>query len=625
MSRYVEILECGAKNFLRYGNSIVKFKIENGLTSISGKNGSGKSTIIEIIHYVFFGRSYRGINLDKLINNTNTKGLLAYVLIRVTENGHSDTYLIQRGIDPNIKKIFKNNSDKAEKVPTTFDNYISETLLGFNENTHKNIIAVSAGGAPFIKMTLDEKRKIIDNITNLSETKEYSKIAKNAVTECNSRVSVIESEIKIHTSSLAPYMEILQKNNSEIDTRISEISVSIVRNQNEISSIQLKIDEYSDELSELTSSLETVIEEENKLILEYNNNNPKKIQEEIIEHNSTLKYLKQKTTEKKNEISKIIPNVPCDHCGNCYSEDQANTKRAEKQLEIDQIILEGRQVKSKLDTVTALADSLTGQINKIKEAQAKKSEINYSIQAKKHDIHILTNNISHVQSAISRSNSEISRLESAKKDSETAMKAQDKIDIINLKIKELTEELGEINDKIEAYKYLIKMLSDEGIKAFILNKFLPILNKLINHYLKIFGIDITLEITSDYGYLMKSSNGLADEYEGLSGGQKQRINLSVLFAQTDLIKIMGNFKTNILFLDEYIDGAVDHEGLMDTLNMMKQISTRDNKSIVFISHRLDNTLVRDIDHFYMARKVDSDFSEFLKVDREDIVQIINEN
>jgi DNA repair exonuclease SbcCD ATPase subunit len=169
------------------------------------------------------------------------------------------------------------------------------------------------------------------------------------------------------------------------------------------------------------------------------------------------------------------------------------------------------------------------------------------------------------------------------------------------------------------------MFSDDGIKTFILNKFLPILNKLINYYLKIFNISIYLELTSDYNYTMKSSNGLADDYEGLSGGQQQRINLAILFAQTDLIKIIGNFKTNVLFLDEFIDGAIDHEGLMDTLKIMKQISIRDNKAIVFISHRLDSNLIRDIDNFYMANMVDNDFSEFLKVNSEDVMQIINQN
>ena len=484
---------------------------------------------------------------------------------------------------------------------------------------------MSAGGQPFIKMTLDEKRKIIDNITNLSDTKEYAKITKNAMSESLSRVSVIESEIGIHKSSLVPYLEILKKNNDEIDDRISEINISIIRSQNEMNVYEQKVDELTIELDTLNNELSDIVNNEKIEITEYNKNNPKKLQDEIVDHNSTLKYLKQKVTEKKHELTKIQANIPCDNCGNCYTEDQANNKRSEKQLEINELIAEGKETKAKLDLVNDIVIKFNDQITKIRAIQGQKSNTNYSIQAKKHEITIVTNNISFIKSGIHKYEDEITRLTTAKKDSETALKTQDKIDVLNLKISDLQKELAELKDKIEAYKYMIKMFSDDGIKSFILNKFLPILNKLINYYLKIFNISVYLELTSDYNYTMKSSNGLADDYEGLSGGQQQRINLAILFAQTDLIKIIGNFKTNILFLDEFIDGAIDHEGLMDTLKIMKQISLRDNKSIVFISHRLDSNLIRDIDNFYMANKVDSDFSDFSKVESDDVMQIINQN
>lgn len=625
MSRYVELVECGAKNFYRYGNTLIKFKIDSGLTSIFGKNGSGKSSIVEIIHYVLFGSSYRGINLDKMVNNTNGKALLAYVLLNVTENGHTDTYLIQRGISPNIKRIYKNNSDKEMKVPTKFDNYVVNDILGFNENTHKKIIAVSAGGKPFIKMTLDERRQIIDNITNLNETKTYLKIAKNCMSEISSKLTVIEAEINIQNNALIPYLDILKKNNDDIDTRIDDLLHANVRYQNEITTNEITLDGHTVELDSLNAELIKIVSEEFDLITEYNKNNPREIQEKIIECNSNLKYLKKQVTEKTDEYNKIKPNVVCDHCGNSYTVDQANAKRSEKLIEIDELKIQGRKIKEELDVVTNTANELSEQVNKIREVQNKKSNINYSIQSKKHEIQVINNNIGFIQSTIDKNLVDIDKLTKSKKDSETSLKTQDKIDVLNLKINDLNKERGEILDKIESYKYMIKMLSDEGIKSYILNKFLPILNKLINYYLKIFDMNIYLEIKADYDYVMRSSNGLSDEYDGLSGGQQQRINLAILFAQSDLIKIIGNFKTNVLFLDEFIDGAIDKQGLMDTMNIMKQISIRDNKAIVFISHRLDENLIRNIDHFYMASKLDSDFSEFNCVKAEDVMEIINQN
>lgn len=625
MSRYVEIVECGAKNFFRYGNTLIKFNVEQGLTNIFGKNGSGKSCILEIIHYVFFGESYRGINLEEMINNTNNKNLLAYVVIRVTENGVSDKYTIQRGMAPNIKKIFKNDNVKAESIPTTFDKYVVDSLLGFSASTHKKIIAVSAGGQPFLKMKLEDKRQVIDNITNIAETKEYSKLAKNALSESNSRLNIINSEIAINNASLIPYNEVLMKNDQDLDDRINSFRDNIARLQNEIATKDIKLHELDEEYIKITEELTTATKNEKDLILEYNKNNPIDINNKQIDLNSTLKYLREKANEIKNEISKINPDVCCNHCGNSYTVDQANTKRAEKTLELEALVVKGKVTKAELDELNIVIASLATQVESIKKVQIDKGEISYRLQNKKHEIKLLENEINMITSSIERDVNDIDKLEVSRNNSETIMKTKDKIDVLNIKINDLVVEKNEMLEKIEAFQYIIKMCSDEGIKSFVLNKFLPILNRLINYYLRIFNIDISIELTSDYDYVMKSTSGLANNYDGLSGGQKQRINLAILFAQTDLIKIIGNFNTNILFLDEFIDGAVDSEGLNDTLKIMKQISERDNKAIVFISHRLDEVLISDIDHFYLANKIDKDFSDFSKKSREEVLEILNNN
>lgn len=625
MSRYVEILEVGAKNFFRFGDQIVKFEVKEGLTNIFGKNGSGKSTILEIIHYVFFGDSYRGVNLAQLINNSNGKGLFAYVLIRVSEAGNSDTYVIHRGMEPRIQRIYKNNSSEPMKSYSSFDKFISEDLLGFNANTHKKIISVSSGGVPFLKMKLEEKRQIIDNITNISETKEYKLIVQNLLSESNSRMSLITNTINTHKSTLVPYTEMLNKNSIDYNNKITEINSILDRLQNEISCNENTLCILNDELNILQDSLKEAEENELTNIHEYEKHEPKKLNDELIELNSNLKYLGIKAKDCKNEINKIKPNVVCDHCGNSYTVEQANDKRREQELTYSLILDEGKEVKHKLDELNKKIESLNVLITNVRDSQSRKSEINYSIQNKKHDIKLVEQSIHHSTDSINEFTLKLNKLIYDKDNSDDSTSINAKIKDINLSIENLTDEKNGLLEDIESYTYMLKMFSDEGIKSFILKRILPILNKLINYYLRIFNIDIILNITPDYGHTMTSSLGIASDYDGLSGGQKQRINLAVLFAQTDLIKIMGNFKTNILFLDEFIDGAVDVEGLNDTLKIMKQISDRDNKSIIFISHRLDENIIREIDHFYEASKVDEFFSTFNTKSREEVLEIININ
>ena len=42
---YLKFINLKVKNFMSYGNSLTTFDFENGLSLISAKNGSGKSSI----------------------------------------------------------------------------------------------------------------------------------------------------------------------------------------------------------------------------------------------------------------------------------------------------------------------------------------------------------------------------------------------------------------------------------------------------------------------------------------------------------------------------------------------------------------------------------------------------
>ena len=64
-------------NILSVGNQTVTINLDdNKTTLIHGVHGSGKSTILDALTYVLFGKSFRGINLAQLINSQKKKGLL---------------------------------------------------------------------------------------------------------------------------------------------------------------------------------------------------------------------------------------------------------------------------------------------------------------------------------------------------------------------------------------------------------------------------------------------------------------------------------------------------------------------------------------------------------------------
>ena len=93
------------KNFLSTGNSFTEVQLDRTKsTLIIGDNGAGKSTILDALTFVLYGKSFRKISKSQLINTTNEKNCEVEIDFSV----NSTDWKIVRGIKPNIFNITKN-------------------------------------------------------------------------------------------------------------------------------------------------------------------------------------------------------------------------------------------------------------------------------------------------------------------------------------------------------------------------------------------------------------------------------------------------------------------------------------------------------------------------------------
>ena len=92
------------KNFLSTGNQFTEVSLnENQNTLIIGQNGAGKSTILDALTFVLFGKSFRKINKPQLINTTNEKDCVVEIEFTIG----TINWKVVRGIKPNIFEIYR--------------------------------------------------------------------------------------------------------------------------------------------------------------------------------------------------------------------------------------------------------------------------------------------------------------------------------------------------------------------------------------------------------------------------------------------------------------------------------------------------------------------------------------
>ena len=107
------------------------------------------------------------------------------------------------------------------------------------------------------------------------------------------------------------------------------------------------------------------------------------------------------------------------------------------------------------------------------------------------------------------------------------------------------------SDEIKVDTLLVDILSDKGVKAFFMDKLLPVLNFKINEYLDKFEFPIRITINSTLTEKIETLSGVAKDrsYNSFSGGERKMMDVSVWLAFTESVKLFLNWNSNLLFIN----------------------------------------------------------------------------
>ena len=149
------------------------------------------------------------------------------------------------------------------------------------------------------------------------------------------------------------------------------------------------------------------------------------------------------------------------------------------------------------------------------------------------------------------------------------------------------EALEELQTLLKHQDFLLKLLvnKDSFIRKKIVDQNSNQLNHRLNFYLEKLGLPHEVKFKSDLSVEIDLM-GRDFDFEQLSRGEMNRVILATSWAFRDVWESL-NHPVNLLFVDEYLDNGLDHQGSEAALGILKKMSAERGKTIFLISHKED--------------------------------------
>ena len=540
----MKIVKIAWRNIFSYGNKIetLEFGNEGKLWQLSGRSGSGKSSLLTIPKLLLYGKTEgsdgKPVKTGNIANRINKNGW-----IRGTIKKGSNEFIIERTFSPQSLTVYKNgeNLDKAglRDMQGIIDNEIMDNMP---YHIFANVMTLSLNNfKSFISMSPNDKRLIIDKIFSLEILNKVYELVKkdmrelgNVINTSNSQVFSLEQTIKTSNAELENLTNKNEDDNKDVLKSLRE----------KIEKIGVLYKTQSDSYSQYYQKYTELCNSENQCLQLYN---------------AQLRECK----DTENKI-KLFNEDKCPTCGTPFRGQEFDELRGQLTVKYEQqqqqlnVYLENYQTfsKAKNEYITSL-NTLKTNIDKL---LAKQNEFLIEVKS--------------IENAASKS-SEYASIQN----------------IINETIAvktNLEKSIDESNNKMGLLNIMESMYSNDGIKQQMMENYLPTLNEEIKNTLIALSFPYTLEFDNNFDPHLECL-GEPIEVQSLSTGEHKKVDLTVLCAILRMLKRKYP-QINLVCLDETLS-SLDYESSTDIITYLQDIASSMSLNIFIVSHtQLDENL-----------------------------------
>lgn len=551
----VEVKRCEFNNVFVFGNVLQRFVFRPGVFKIvgenrdkGGSNGSGKTSLLNIICFAFYGKPFED-DIEDIQNYTNSsKKTPATVSIEFSSNFVDYKVVRTKAGSTNGVTLFKMEND--EWVDITLGKGIQATnaeiisIIGFDFDVFCLTYIFSGNVTPFLKRSATEQRKIIECLFDASDLTTYADQAKVKKTTIETELKVEEARYESVMSMAARTTEKLNRAKESFDeweeSRVAKIAKLDATGK-------IHIDEEG-ELEKFTSidELNSIIRDEIQQPLSSLTEKIRNVQRESQRISSQLSHLKEGN---------------CPFCNQAYSSPETINQLQE-------------QLVSTTQELESLVASKTEFVSMERELQDQVAAIKQSLQFR---------SISDLRSKIS----EQSSIDATRENLLTAVNphAATIESLMGMQSENVnfdTSKIDALRSDLEHIKLLIQLLTnrDSIVRTSIISAQTSLLNSRIQQYSKLLDLPQVLHFDAN----MKCSVmefGRSTSYGNLSAGEKRRANLSLSYAFRDLV-MLKHGGINLLMMDEIDGGSLDQQACLSIVKSLYEVCS--DSMILVISH-----------------------------------------
>ena len=572
----VSFQELKIKNFLSVGEEQVIVKFTKGLHIITGinrdkedrRNGVGKSTIADALYFAIFGTTLRDIKKEFISNNLTDGTCEVQLSFNVNSTRGNDNFTIVRTLNPSKLHIFKNGVDKTRDSIANTTVYIGDVLSSSPEVFQNCVIMTLNNTLPFMAKSKIDKRKFIEQVFNLQ-----------IFTEMLSKLREEYNELKrsndIEVTKHAEVINTIQMSEKQKEIKIKDQTNRIDLINTKISNYELEIQKLSKEI-EIDQNIDVAgkIQEIETIEKAYDN-----IQDKIKEIIAKVAELNSDAKQKIQQIGKI--GTTEDVCPTCLRPIETNdrdffdSEKKRIRSEVDAIVvnvsdynLTSTSLKDKSDKLKSHISKLNGELNALKV----KIENNKNTSKRITD---LKDTIESLKQALTQVTGQDSSLDNI------INNAKARLEVISVEIDRLKKSLN----LLDVVKFVV---SEEGVKSYIVKKILQSFNSKLAYYLKKLDSNSICIFDEYFEEEILNEKGKVCSYNNFSGAERKAIDLACLFSFMDMRKSQGDVHYNISIYDELFDSSLDEKGVELVLEILKERSDKFNEGIFIISHRKES-------------------------------------